>query len=229
MTTSASATSASSSSAVAREAPWCTTTRRPGVKRADSAAQLPTTAGGAITSTGPSPTVRAMWASTVGVLPSPMSSARQPPSSAASRNAEPGQRLGLIAPQLAGEAVGPRDGFVGPIALAPAASRAPRPSPLRSSATRRRTADASRPRPRRRISAPVSCVVVARSASAAAASFRSTRSSSTHRPRALTRGRASAASRAISAAVSSTSSNTTDQRTLLSWWAPTSGLARRNR
>ena len=67
----------------------------------------------------------------------------------------------------------------------------------------------------------MSCVVLARSASAAAASLRSTRSSSTQRPRAWTSGRASAARRAISAAVSSTSSNTTDQRTLLSWWAPT--------
>ena len=34
----------------------------------------------------PSPAVRARWASTVGVLPRPMSSARHPPSSAASRN-----------------------------------------------------------------------------------------------------------------------------------------------
>ena len=45
----------SSSSAEAREAPWWTTTRRLGVKRAASAAQLPTTAGGAMTSAGPLP------------------------------------------------------------------------------------------------------------------------------------------------------------------------------
>ena len=37
----------------ARAAPWCTTHPQPGVKRAASAAQLPTTAGGAITSAGP--------------------------------------------------------------------------------------------------------------------------------------------------------------------------------
>ena len=47
------------------------------------------------------------------------------------------------------------------------------------------------------------------------------------RPRERTSGRASAASRAMSAAVSSTSSNTADQRTLLSWWAPTTDVAGR--
>ena len=65
----------------------------------------------------------------------------------------------------------------------------------------------------------------ARSASAAAASLRSTRSSSTHLPCDCTSGRASAARRATSAAVSSTSSNTADQRTSLSWLAPTMRLA----
>ena len=72
---------------IARDAPWWTTTRRPGAKRAASAAQLPTTAAGAMTSAGAvARVVRARWASTVGVLPRPMSSARHPPSSAASRN-----------------------------------------------------------------------------------------------------------------------------------------------
>ncbi len=85
MTRSAPATSVASCSAVLRDAPWCTTTRRPGVNLAASAAQLPTTAGGAITRAGPPPAVRAMWASIVGVLPRPMSSARQPPSSTESR------------------------------------------------------------------------------------------------------------------------------------------------
>ncbi len=113
MTTSASATSDSSSSAVAREAPWWTTTRSWGVKRAASAAQLPTTAGGAMTSTGPWPVVRAMWARTVGVLPRPMSSARQPPSSTASRKPSQDERLGLVAAELAGEALRPGGGGVG--------------------------------------------------------------------------------------------------------------------
>ncbi len=61
----------------------------------------------------------------------------------------------------------------------------------------------------------------ARSASAAAASLRSARFSSTHRPRERISGRASAARREMSAAVSSTSSNTADQWTSESWWAPT--------
>ena len=84
----------------------------------------------------------------------------------------------------------------------------------------------SRPTAWRRISAPVSWVWSARSASAAAASLRSARSSSTHRPWERTSGRASAASRATSAAVSSTSSNRADQRTLVSWWAPDHAVAR---
>jgi hypothetical protein len=61
----------------------------------------------------------------------------------------------------------------------------------------------------------------ARSARAAAASVRSTLSISTQRPREWMRGRASAASRRMSSAVSSTSSKTADQRTSASWWAPT--------
>ena len=67
----------------------------------------------------------------------------------------------------------------------------------------------------------MSWVLADRSASAAAASLRSTRSSSTQRPRDRTSGRASLASRATSAAVSSTSSKTADHRTLASWLAPT--------
>ena len=79
----------------------------------------------------------------------------------------------------------------------------------------------SSPRLWRRISAPVSWRSSARSARAAAACSRSTRSTSTHPLRERTRGRACLASRATSAAVSSTSSNSTDHDTLLSWWAPT--------
>src|SRR5918993_461768 len=66
MTTSAPSISRSSWAAVARVAPWWTTTRRPGVNLAASAAQLPTTAGGAMTSAVPRSVVRAMWASMVG-------------------------------------------------------------------------------------------------------------------------------------------------------------------
>src|SRR6476660_8299256 len=55
-TMSASATAMANSSAEGRDAPWCTTTRRSGVNRAASAAQLPTTAAGAagrVEETGP--------------------------------------------------------------------------------------------------------------------------------------------------------------------------------
>ncbi len=71
------------------------------------------------------------------------------------------------------------------------------------------------------MSAPESCVVVLRSASAAAAAWRSALSSATHLPPERMSGRASLARRAMSAAVSSTSSNTADQRTSASWLAPT--------
>ena len=166
-----------------------------------------------------------MWARTVGVLPRPMSSARQPPElgGVEERRATTGPRPGSSAARRRSPR-GCVDGLVGH-GLGPL-EQLGAPNPLRR-APRRPNGDGSRPSPRRRISAPVSCVVLARSASAAAASFRSTRSSSTQRPRACTSGRASVASRVISAAVSSTSSNTTDQRTLLSWWAPTCGLAGR--
>ena len=59
----------------------------PGAKRRASAAQLPSTAGGAITRTGPPPLPASRWARTVGVLPSPMSMARMPPRPTRSRKA----------------------------------------------------------------------------------------------------------------------------------------------
>ena len=71
------------------------------------------------------------------------------------------------------------------------------------------------------MSAPVSWVVSALAASAPAAAWRSALSSATHLPPERTSGRASLASSRISAAVSSTSSNTADQRTSASWLAPT--------
>ena len=58
---------------------------QPGGEAGRLGAQLPTTAGGAITRAAPSPWQRRRWASIVGVLPRPMSRARQPPSSVASR------------------------------------------------------------------------------------------------------------------------------------------------
>ena len=79
----------------------------------------------------------------------------------------------------------------------------------------------SRPTLWRRMSAPLSWLVWARSASAAAACWRSTRSISTQPRLDCTSGRACRASWATSAAVSSTSSNNTDHATLLSWCAPT--------
>ena len=83
---SAVATSAAISSWVARVAPWWTVTRMSGVNLWASARQFPTTAGGAITSVGPCSRVATTWASTVGVLPRPMSRARQPPRPAESQN-----------------------------------------------------------------------------------------------------------------------------------------------
>ena len=173
-----------------------------------------------MTSAGPSPAVRARWASTVGVLPRPMSSARQPPSSTASRKPSQRQRLGLVAAQLAVEALGRGDRRRSTPRWPSGQMSVAQPLPCDDDAAgERRTLEAERvaqdlgagelrdrARARRARRRPPS---------------RSTRSSSTHRPRDCTSGRASAASRATSAAVSSTSSNTTDQRTLLSWWAPT--------
>jgi hypothetical protein len=69
----------------------------------------------------------------------------------------------------------------------------------------------------RRMSAPVSWLIGPRSASAAAACSRSTRSISTQPRLDCTSGRAWRASCATSAAVSSTSSKSADQTTLLSW------------
>ena len=133
--------------------------------------------------------------------------------------ADPGQRLGLVGAQLADEALGLGDRRRR--RLAGACGRCRWPSCCRGRRRRRASPDPSRPMLWRRISAPVSCVIVSRSASAAAACSRSTRSTSTQRPRDCTSGRAWRASRATSAAVSSTSSNSTDQATLLSWCAPT--------
>src|SRR6187431_291498 len=79
----------------------------------------------------------------------------------------------------------------------------------------------SRPSARRSMSAPVSWVVSAFAASASAAARRSALSIATHLPPDRTSGRDSLASSRISAAVSSTSSNTADQRTSASWLAPT--------
>ena len=75
------------------------------------------------------------------------------------------------------------------------------------------------------MAAPESCFVAARSASAVAAAFRSARSIATQRPPERISGRASLASRAMSAAVSSTSSKTADHRTSASWLAPTTDVA----
>ena len=68
-----------------RLAPWCTFTFKPGTNCSASDAQFPTTAGGAITSDGPCSTAAYSDANIVGVLPSPMSSAKQPPRPAPAR------------------------------------------------------------------------------------------------------------------------------------------------
>ncbi len=71
----------------------------------------------------------------------------------------------------------------------------------------------------------MSWVTDSRAASAAAACWTSNRSTSTQRPRDCTSGRACRASRLTSSAVSSASSNSTVQATLLSWRAPTTESA----
>ncbi len=79
-------------------------TSRPGVKRAASAAQLPTTAGGAMTRAGPSPA----RAGQVGEHGGRLAEAHVERQAAAEldrvEEAEPGERLGLVAAQLADEA-----------------------------------------------------------------------------------------------------------------------------
>ena len=189
------------------------------MKRAASAAQLPTTAGGAITSAGPPPT----RAGEVGEDGGGLAEAHVEGEAAAEldgvEEAEPAERLGLVRAQLADEALGRGDrrGRRGGGLGSSRSVTQPLPSTVRPAPK----GVPSSPTTWRRISAPVSWSAPARSARAAAASLRSTRSSSTHLPCERTSGRASAARRATSAAVSSTSSNTADQRTSLSWLAPT--------
>ena len=218
MTTSASAASAAISSGAARRAPWCTTTRRSGVKRAASAVQLPTTAGGAITSAGASPLHASRCASITGVLPRPMSSARQPPSPAWSRNPSQPSASHWYERSWPTNPSATRTGD--DFSSAAAASRSEAQPPPTTS-TPPRSGDPSMPSAMRSISAPDSSVVLARSASASAAAARSARSISTHRSPLRISGRASLASSRISAADNSTPSNTADQRTLASWLAPT--------
>ena len=211
MTTSAAATLPASSAALAREAPWWTTTRRPGVNLAASAAQLPTTAGGAMTSAGPPP----CRAGEVGQHGRRLAEAHVEGQAAAEpdgvEEAEPAEGLGLVAAQLAVEPLGARDGLggglLGPFEQlgGPAGALDHQPPGQRRALEPDGVAQ--------HLGAGEACAA-RRSASAAAASLRSARSSSTHFPRERTSGRASAARRAMSAAVSSTSSNTADQRTL---------------
>ena len=143
----------------------------------------------------------------VGVLPRPMSRARQPPRPARVEEAEPGQRLGLVAAQLAVEALGRRRRARCETVDARASRSAAQPPP--STLMPPASGEPSRPRAWRSISAPVSWVVdrPARPGPRRRPR-RSAWSSSTQRPPERTSGRASAASRAMSAAVSSTSSNT---------------------
>ena len=210
-TTSASATSAAISSGAARLAPWCTTTRSSGVKRSASAIQLPTTAGGAITNAGPSSRARA------GARAS-SASCRGPCRARGNRRGRPsrGSRA-TRAPRSDSCAARRRSRGGVPRGIGLDLCRPLRAgrTPNRRLRSRRRPAsgESSRPSARRSISAPVSCLVLSRSASASAAALRSTWSIATQRPPVRMSGRASFARRAMSAAVSSTSSNTADQRT----------------
>ena len=155
----------------------------------------------------------------VGVLPRPMSSARQPPRSAESR--KPSQasaspwydRSSPWKPSGAGagsvdDRRGPGQQVGGPAAALDADAAG------EGRALRARGRGAASPRPTAGWPRP------ARRAPRRPPS-RSAWSSSIQRPFDRTSGRASAASRVMSAAVSSTSSKSADQRTLASCWAPT--------
>ena len=157
---SAPAISAASSLPDARVAPWCTTTFSSGVKRwpprPPSCRRPPA---GRSPAPVPSPAVRARWASTVGVLPRPMSRARQPPSSTASRNPSHAERLGLV--RCAARRRSPRVASTGSVetSLRPVeAGRWPSRRPRRVSPPA--SGEPSSPTAWRRISAPVSWVCV---------------------------------------------------------------------
>ena len=140
-----------------------------------------------MTSAGTVTSVERRWASTVGVLPSPMSMARHPAETGPVEEGQPAGRFGLVAAELADEAVGVSIGAGGSV-VRPGAGRRP---------TRCRPPD----RPAEGASlepdgvaedrAPVSWLIAARSARAEAAAARSARSICTHRPRTWTSGVAS--------------------------------------
>ena len=191
-----------------------------GVNRAASAAQLPTTAGGAITSAGPVPG----GAGEVGEHGRRLAEAHVEREAAAELDrveearASPAPRPGSCAARRRSPS-GSSTGSVGTaVALSSRSVAQPLPSTSEPLAERRSleadgvaqdlgAGELGRRRPlgqrRRRL------LQVDRGRARPSG------------PRDRTSGRASAASRATSAAVSSTSSNTADHRTLLSWWAPT--------
>ena len=157
--------------ATARFAPWCTTTRRSGVKRAASAVQLPTTAGGAITSAGPVAGAREQVGEHRRRLAETHVEREATAEPGRVEEAEPRERLGLVAAQLADEARRARRPARRRRRRRPRAGR--RPSRRRRSRCRPRAAS---PRGRARGAAsrrPTAACVVARSASAAAAALRS--------------------------------------------------------
>ena len=88
----------------ARFAPWCTTTRKPGVKRAASAAQLPTTAAGAITSVGPWPSAGEHVREHRRRLAQAHVEREAATEPGRVEEAEPRQRFGLIAAEVTDEA-----------------------------------------------------------------------------------------------------------------------------
>ena len=98
---SAAATTRRMASPRGRSLPWSTTSRASGTKRAASCCQLRTTDSGHSTRCGPSRPAR--WASVVGVLPRPMSSARHPPRPSRSRNCSQPEAAALVRAQRGDE------------------------------------------------------------------------------------------------------------------------------
>ena len=109
ITMSAPAMAPCSCSAVGLDAPWCTSTRRPGTKRAASAAQLPTTAAGAMTRAVPELGRAGQLGEHRRRLAEPHVEGQAPAELGGVEEADPAQGVGLVRAQLPDEALGSGD------------------------------------------------------------------------------------------------------------------------
>ncbi len=178
------------SSCSARVAPWCTSTRRSGTNFRASAAQLPTTAGGAIDQRGTVVARAAQVREHRGGLAQAHVQRQAAAEAGTVEELQPHQGVGLVA-SAARRGSPPASSVSSSGTLRALRSRsAAQPSPATS--TPPESGEPSRPSAWRSISAPVRRVRSARAPRGpAAAAWRSAWSSSTQRPWALTSGRAS--------------------------------------